>query len=51
MNTTSLDSTVSRIRLATVVLPDPVPPDIPIIKLIPYLSPISPGKSNVAFYF
>jgi hypothetical protein len=33
MKTTSLALTVSRMRFATVVLPEPVPPDIPIIKL------------------
>jgi hypothetical protein len=35
MKTTSLASTVSRIRFAIVVLPEPVPPEMPIIKLIP----------------
>src|SRR6266446_9216456 len=33
MKTTSLASTVSRMRFATVVLPDPVPPEMPIIRL------------------
>ena len=33
MKTTSLALTDSRIRLATVVLPEPVPPEIPIIML------------------
>src|SRR3979409_1159368 len=33
MKTTSVASTVSRMRFATVVLPDPVPPEMPIIKL------------------
>src|SRR5204863_10084601 len=34
MKTTSLALTDSRIRFATVVLPDPVPPEMPIIMLI-----------------
>ena len=33
MKTTSLAFTVSRMRFATVVLPEPVPPEMPMIKL------------------
>jgi len=45
MKTTSLASTVSRIRFAIVVLPEPVPPEMPIIKLIPVFIAYSSGSS------
>src|ERR1043165_9617654 len=37
MKTTSLALTDSRMRFATVVLPDPVPPQMPMIRLTPHL--------------
>lgn len=44
MKTTSLALTDSRIRLATVVFPDPVPPEIPIIKLTTLFDFPTPGQ-------
>jgi hypothetical protein len=40
MKTTSLALTDSRMRLATVVLPEPVPPEMPIIMLIEILAAV-----------
>jgi hypothetical protein len=42
---TSLARTVSKIRFATVVLPDPVPPEIPMIKLTKLFSSSTDFKS------